>query len=497
MSRMMKEGEQMDAEIADVVIVGAGPTGLMLASELRLRGVSVVVLERLTEPPGSAKALGLGGRALDTLDQRGLLAPFSAGLPELDIARHAHFGGILLGPRMAGRLRFLPLRQARLEQLLEAHARALGAEIRRGYEVTGLAQDEAGVTVYGPSPLRARYLVGCDGGHSAVRKLAGIGFPGTEPTALLRLGEVRLPAATAQQLDGGRLRLPFGFLVALDAGYVRITTKEDYPPGFDRTAPMTLAELQDSVQRTLGISLPMSEPRWLSRYTDASRQAERYRAGRVFLAGDAAHIHLPAGGPGINTGMQDAMNLGWKLAATLAGWAPDGLLDTYHSERHPAGRRVLMSTRAQAVLLGAGEPVAALRELFGELLQDDATLHRIGDLIQGFDNRYDMPGQPAHPLLGLPAPPLTVETAAGARRLAELLRPGRAVLITTQPELAAGWRDRLDVVTAQTTEPLWPLLVRPDGHVASVGNPDPRPALATWLGTPRAHEPQVALDQIS
>jgi 2-polyprenyl-6-methoxyphenol hydroxylase-like FAD-dependent oxidoreductase len=492
----------------DVVIAGGGPTGLMLAAELRLAGVPALVLERLPEPTGLSKALGLQGRAVEALDYRGLLERFRDGIPPLDLAPFAHFGMIPLDLRRlkGSPPKFLFIQQARVEQLLEERARELGAEIRRGHELVGLHQDGEAVTVDVRGPggdyrLRTRFLVGCDGGRSVVRKGAVIAFPGTEPTTLLRLGDVKLPADVAQPghaASRGAARLP---VVPLGAGYYRVITTEPYPPSLDRGAPMTLDELRESVRRVSGVDLPMSEPRWLSRFTDASRQAERYRAGRVLLAGDAAHVHLPAGGPGLSTGLQDAMNLGWKLAAEVRGWAPPDLLDTYHAERHPAGRRVLMHTRAQGVLAGPGEHVAALRELFAELLEQEQTLRHIADLLQGADTRYDMRdgGAERHPLLGRWAPDRPLLTADGETRVAQLMRRARGVLLdlagrAALREVAAGWADRVDVVAARCAEqdpPADALLIRPDGYVAWVaapGEPDAearcglRRALTSWFG---------------
>jgi 2-polyprenyl-6-methoxyphenol hydroxylase-like FAD-dependent oxidoreductase len=473
----------------DVVIAGAGPTGLMLACELRLAGVSPIVLERLPAPTGLSKGLGIWGRAIDALDHRGLLERFSEGLGPA-LTAFAHFGLIPLAPLGLERLseappRMLPIQQARLEHLLEERARELGVEIRRGHELTGFHQDEEGVTVdvrgpAGVDRLRARFLVGCDGGGSAVRKLAGIAFPGTEPTSLLRLGDVKLPAELLQSSpQGGRPPFP-----PLGDGFYRVITREPYPPSFDRNAPMTLDELRESVRRTYGRDVPMSEPRWLSRFTDASRQAQQYRVGRVLLAGDAAHIHLPAGGPGITTGLLDATNLGWKLAAEVRGWASPTLLDTYHSERHPVGRRVIMHTRAQSVLMGPGEHVAAMRELFTELLRNDQTLRHIVDLLQQTDTHYEMDGRTLplpdrHSLVGRWVPSLTIATAEGTKRVPELMHRARGVLLELAGrkalrEIASGWSQRIDVVPArcaESTNSADALLIRPDGYVAWAAAP--------------------------
>jgi hypothetical protein len=343
-----------------------------------------------------------------------------------------------------------------------------------------------------------------------VRKLAGIGFPGLAPTILNRIGDITLPEEVAQPtyyaLPGGQ-RIPFGItrtatmsiaMLPIGAGIHRIVVCEPYPPDFDRSAPMTLDELQAGIRQAIGAELPIKEVRWLSRFTDSSRLAERYRAGRVFLAGDAAHVHLPAGGPGLGTGLQDAVNLGWKLAAEIQGWAPDGLLDSYHAERHPVGARVIMHTRAQGVLMGESERTPALRELFAELLQDEQALRRIVDLLQGNDIRYDMQndGAAEHPLIGRWAPNLRLSTAEGPRDVAQLMHGARGVLLdlTEGAQLryaAQGWRDRVDVVAARCSQPAPAdaLLIRPDGYVAWAADESGaqleqglQRALGTWFG---------------
>ncbi len=491
----------------DVVIAGGGPAGLMLASELRLGGVAPVVLERLPAPTGLSKALGLIGRVVQTLDYRGLLERFDAGfVPAAAYSRFAHLGGIpldvsrLLDSAPPGHFPALvPARQAQVEEVLEERARELGADIRRGHELVGLSQDEEAVTVAvagpdGPYQLRARYLVGCDGAHSLVRKQSGIGFPGTPPTQVLRLGDVTLSGPERDRVPPGILRTAAGVFSAgpLGEDVVRIVVSEWGQP-VDRDTPPTLEELRASVRRVLGVDLAMRQPRWLSRFTDAAHQADRYRAGRVLLAGDAAHIQLPAGGPGMTTALQDVANLGWKLAAQLRGWAPPGLLDTYHAERHPVGERMLSFTRVQGVLLAPGEQVSALRDLVGELLTHQQTLRYVVDRLLGLDIRYDLDGAAAHPLVGGWAPDLPLRTDSGDMRLATLMHRARPVLLDLTPDgwpraAAAGWTDRVDSTVARSDEPLEGILVRPDGYVAWAAAPGSgdtnglRQALQTWFG---------------
>jgi 2-polyprenyl-6-methoxyphenol hydroxylase-like FAD-dependent oxidoreductase len=499
----------------DVVVIGAGPTGLMVAGELRLAGVEVVVLERLPAPTGLSKALGLYGRAVQALDYRGLLDRFDTGsLPASVFARMAHLGGI---PLQAGRLvetappgyfpAVVPARQAQVEQVLEAWAKELGADIRRGHQLVELSQDQEAVTaqVCGPEGdyrLRAGWLVGCDGAHSLVRRQAGIGFPGTPPTLVSCFGDVSLPApAQAQAARLGMRRTAAGTVTAVPLGgdLWRVVVSE--PVGQrhrDGDTPPTLEELHAGVRRVLGTDLEMGQAYWLSRFTDAARLAAVYRAGRVLVAGDAAHIQLPAGGPGMTTGLQDAVNLGWKLAATVRGWAPPGLLDTYHAERHPVAARMQSFVRAQSVLLAPGEQVSALRELVGELLTHERPLRDVIDRLLGLDIRYDYdPGTtPAHPLAGGWAPDLPLLTDHGHTRLATLMRPARPVLLDLTPDgrlqaAATGWADRVQTTMARSDgpldQPLEGMLVRPDGYVAwaaAAGEADSglRRALATWFG---------------
>src|SRR5262249_1529072 len=485
---------------------------LLLASELCLGGAEPVVLERLPAPTGLSKALALVGRVVQALDHRGLLERLSAdSVPAAAYSRFAHLGGIpldvsgLIDAAPPGHFPPpVPAQQAQVEAVLEARARELRTDVPRGHELARLSQDQDAVTVEVHSPqgtyrLRARCLAGCDGAHSLVRKQAGIGFPGTAPTQLHWLGEVTLAEADLARLPQRIERTATGLFTAvpLGGGVHRIVVSEwTQPPGHaDRDAPPDIEELRAAVRRAAGLDLAMRQPRWLSRFTRTARQAPPHGAGRVLVAGDAAHIQLPAGGPGMSTALQDVLNLGWKLAAQVTGWAPPGLLDTYHAERHPAGERMLSFTRAQGVLLSPGEHVTALRELVGELLTHEQTLRYVVDRLLGLDIRYDLDADraPAHPLVGCWAPDLPLRADGGDTRLATLMHGAQPVLLDLTADgrlraAAAGWTDRIQTTVARNDEPLEGLRVRPDGYVAwaaAVGdhNTDTlRHALQKWFG---------------
>ncbi|WP_374770982.1 rifampin monooxygenase [Streptomyces sp. NBC_01463] len=485
----------------DVIVVGGGPTGLMLAAELRLHDVRVVVLERLTEPTGESRGQGLHTRSVEIMDQRGLLDRFLA------VSETFQAGGLFGGIRKpwpdaldTAHPYGVATPQPVTERLLQEHALELGTEIRLGCEVVGLNRstegDEerdgaggarAGVTVElaDGTELRARYVVGCDGGRSTVRKLLGVGFPGLPATVETLLGEMEVAedpeTVAAVVAEVRRTQLRFG-VSPPENGVCRVVVPADGVSD-DRSAPPTLEEFRQRLRAVAGTDFGVHTPRWLSRFGDATRQAEHYRAGRVLLAGDAAHIHPPTGGQGLNLGVQDAFNLGWKLAATVNGWAPDGLLDSYHTERHPVGAAVLDNTRAQIALLGTDPGATALRELFSKLMDFEEVNRYVTGLITAVDVRYDFGD--GHPLLGRRL--RDVELKQG--RLYSLMHAGRGLLLDGTGRLSvAGWEDRVDHVVATAQELDVPaVLLRPDGHVAWAGEEqeDLRAVLPRWFGAAR------------
>jgi 2-polyprenyl-6-methoxyphenol hydroxylase-like FAD-dependent oxidoreductase len=519
-------------EAADVVIVGAGPTGLMLAIELCLGGVTPVVLEQLPDVSDIPKGNGIFGLVVPVLDYRGLLEPLRAQATYAGPVPQFFFGPLQLAfSRLAvSPLQILALPQREVERKLAERLGQLGGTLRRGHELTGLSQQDDGVTaeVAGPDGsyrLRAGYVVGCDGAHSAVRKLAGIDFPGVTSDTVARIGRVRVPKDLIVRRTGeldvpGAGRLPIMRQVPTPRGmytlgpqasvdktaprdaYI-VSTHEEQPDA-DLAAPMTLDELRASVRRVLGADLPMTEPTWLTRVVGNSRQADRYREGRILLAGDAAHVFGLGGS--LNAGLLDALNLGWKLAAQVRGGAPEGLLDSYHAERHTAGQRALLNSRAQRALQADDPYARAMRELVGELLEFAEPQRHVGELIAGSDVRYDMTGPaqtaPAgrlHPLTGWLAPDLSLTAGDGTTRVAELMRAARPVLLdfTTDGRVAAGaegWDGRVTILTVKPrhgTPPADGLLIRPDCYVAwATGPGSAHPvagladALRTWCGQP-------------
>jgi 2-polyprenyl-6-methoxyphenol hydroxylase-like FAD-dependent oxidoreductase len=506
---------------ADVIIVGAGPTGLMLAAELRLAGVLPLVLERQPQLRETPKANGFSGQVVELLRYRGLLDRVeAASLRPLHMAPQLPFGGMQLdlSHLVESPIWAAHLPQPRLERLLDERARELGAEVRRGHEVVAVSQDDATATAEvrgpdGPCWLSARYLVGCDGPRSKVRDTAGIAFPGTAYPEVNRLAEAALHESVTRMENGdidvpGRGRIRAGFtrtdggvfgFGSLSTGVMLLQTTEDEPAGVDDDAPMTLTEFQESLRRVLGADLPLGDVTRLSRYGFQARQAQRYRKGRVLVAGDAAH-QFPATGIGINVGMIDAVNLAWKLAADIHGWGPAGLLDTYHAERHFAGERALMQTQAQVALRrGEDSAAQALRKLFLEVMADEQPLQRIGALIAGTDIRYELPNPNRHSLTGTFAPNLILQSHQGTTSVAALMPTARPILLdlADRPDLreaARGWAGRLEIHIAETEDrPADALLIRPDAHIAWAGaidEPDDtavpalEEALSSWFGTP-------------
>lgn len=495
---MTTDGGVVVAEHA-VVIAGAGPTGLMLAGELALAGVDVAVVERRAgqEVDGS-RAGGLHARTLEVLDQRGIADRF---LAEGRAMQVQGFAGIPvdIGDFPTRYNHGLALYQRDVERILAGWVGELPVAMYHGREVTGVAQDDAGVEVRlsGGGSLAARYLVGCDGGRSVVRKKAGIDFPGVPASTGWLIAEIGM----AQEPPVG-MRPEGGGIGPVDpsagGGPYRVVLRKD--PDEDAATP-TLEAVRAALVRVHGTDFGVHDPTWISRFDDAARQAASYRRGRVLLAGDAAHVHPPQAGQGLNTGVQDAVNLGWKLAQVVAGTSPDDLLDTYHAERHPVGARVLHNTMAQVALGGGDDRHRALRDTVTELLAMDEPRRRIAGMLSGLDIHYDL--GPGHPLLGRRIPDLDLATAAGSRRVFSLLHDARPVLLNLGDAGAVDigpWADRVRTVDAACDGP-WELpaigavpapaavLVRPDGHVAWAGEPaDPGlpEALARWFGPPAA-----------
>ncbi|GAA2999326.1 FAD-dependent monooxygenase [Actinokineospora diospyrosa] len=485
---------------APVIVAGAGPAGLTAAAELRLAGVEVVVLERLARPTGQSRGLGFTARTMEVFDQRGLLRRFA----DFETSDQGHFGGVpvdfgvLTGAAQAAKT----IPQSTTEAVLEQWARDLGADIRRGTEITGLRDtgesvevtvDDGGVE----RRLTAQWLVGCDGGRSTVRKLAGFDFPGTAATMEMFLADVRgvdlAPRMIGETLPGGMVMVG-----PLPGGVTRLIVCERGAQPRKRSGPPEFAEVADAWKRLTGVDISHAEPVWVSAFGDATRQVTEYRRGRVILAGDSAHIHLPAGGQGMNVSIQDSVNLGWKLGSVVRGTAGVELLDTYHSERHAVGRRLLLNTRAQGLLFLSGSEMQPLREVFGELVGYREVAAHLAGMVSGLEIRYDVGGG-SHPLRGMRMPKTGLSLPDGRTTdSTALLRAGRAVLLDLADnpvlrERAAGWRTRVDVVTATATDstPDNPLhgttavLVRPDGYVAWAApgsHRDLPTALRTWFG---------------
>ena len=495
-----------------VVIAGGGPTGLMLAGELALAGVDGAIVERrASQDLAGSRAGGLHSRTIEVLDQRGIADRF---LSQGQVAQVAGFASVRLDiSDFPTRHPYgLGLWQNAIERILAGWVAELAVPIYRGREVTGFAQDDTGVDVElsdGQS-LRAEYLVGCDGGGSLVRKAAGIEFPGWDPTtsALIAEAEMAEEPELGIRRDArgihafGRLEYEIrdGEVVYMDGGPVGImVTEEHLGPAGDPT----LRDLSEALIAVYGTDYGVHGPAWISRFTDMTRQAASYRDRRVLLAGDAAHVHSPVGGQGLNTGVQDAVNLGWKLAQVVGGGtSPESLLDTYHAERHPVAARVLSNTMAQTALnRPADARLEALRDTVSELLSMDEPRKRFAAMMSGLDIHYDL-GE-GHPLLGRRMPDLDLVTADGPLRVFTLLHDARPVLLNLGEPGGfdiTPWADRVQLIDAKYVG-TWELpalgavtaptavLIRPDGYVAWVGDitqPGLADALITWCGPPRA-----------
>jgi 2-polyprenyl-6-methoxyphenol hydroxylase-like FAD-dependent oxidoreductase len=492
------EGNEMRS-VTDVLIVGGGPAGLMLAGDLAAAGVRCTVLERRKHDSNLTRAFAVHARTLEQLDARGVADELIA--TGLQVTSLRFLGGIRMDlSRLPTRFPFvLVTPQYETERVLGERARALGADIRPGTEAVGLRQDTTGVDVEvrtadgTAQTLRAAYVVGADGVHSTVRRTLGLPFPGRAAVRSVMLADVRLSDPPPDVLTANAVGDAFVFLVPFGDGWYRVIAwnrRRQLPDD----APVDLDEIREVTRRTLGTDLGMRDPRWLSRFHSDERQVPRYRVGRVFLAGDAAHVHSPAGGLGMNTSIQDSVNLGWKLAATLNGHAPDGLLDTYHTERHPAGRKVLrMSGALLRIVLTVPRTLLGTRNALAHAVTAlRPVTRRVAEAVSGVDLAYPAPDG-AHPLTGKRAPDLPL---TDGRRLYEALRASRFVLVTPEREpvpaaVTKGWADRIESTSVagptRTT-----VLVRPDAYVAwATGEHDPerraaalRDALTGWCGAP-------------
>ncbi len=482
-----------------VVIAGGGPTGLMLAGELALAGIDVAIVERRASQdlPGS-RAGGLHSRTIEVLDQRGIADRF---LSQGQVAQVAGFSMIPLDiSDFPTRHPYgLGLWQNRIERILADWVEERAVPIYHRREVSGFAQDGTGVNVqlFDGQSLRAEYLVGCDGGRSQIRKAAGIEFAGWDPTTSSLVAEVEMD----QEPEWGIHRDAAGVhsLGRLEDGeQVRVVVREQHA---GHTGEATLRDLREALIAVYGTDYRMHSATWISRFTDMTRQAMSYRERRVLLAGDAAHVHSPVGGQGLNTGVQDAVNLGWKLAQVVNEISPESLLDTYHAERHPVAARVLRTTMAQTVLTRSDARVDALRDTMSELLSMEQPRKRFAAMMSGLDIHYDL-GE-GHPLLGRRMPDLELVTASGPLRVFTLLQDARPVLLNLGEPGSLGitpWADRVQLIDAEYAG-TWELpvlgavtaptavLIRPDGYVAWAGDPTHHglhDALTTWFGPPTA-----------
>ena len=480
-----------------VVIAGGGPTGLMLAGELALAGVDVAIVERRpNQDLAGSRAGGLLSRTIEVLDQRGIADRF---LSEGQQHQVSMFAGTSFISDLPTRHNYvLGLWQNHIERILAGWVDELKVKIHRGREVTGFTQDDSGVAVQlsGGESLRAEYLVGCDGGRSLIRKAAGIEFPGWDPTTSWLIAEVE----TAQEPKWGFHEDAAGThgIGKADGGLARVVLTE---PQVRLDSEPTLRDISEALVAAYGTDYGIHSPRWVSRFTDMTRQAAAYRDRRVLLAGDAAHVHPPVGGQGLNMGVQDAVNLGWKLAQVVKRTSPESLLDTYHAERHPVAARVLRTTMAQVMLRRPDERTKALRDTMNEFLGMDEPSRRFTAMMSALDIHYDL-GE-GHPLLGRRMPDLDLVTANGPLRVFTLLHDARAVLLNLGEPGGfdiTPWTDRVQPVDAKYVG-AWELpalgpvtaptavLIRPDGYVAWVGDLTQSglaDALTTWFGPPAA-----------
>jgi len=492
----------------EVVIAGGGPTGLTLAGELALAGVDVAVVERRDSQqlPGS-RAGGLHSRTIEVFDQRGIADRF---LAEGQTAQVGAFGATKfdISDFPTRHPYGLGLWQNHIERILAGWVEELPVRFYRGRELTGFTQDDDGVDVEtSDGPIRAQYLVGCDGGRSLVRRTAGIDFPGWDPTISSLIAEVEMTeepelgirhdAVGMHALGRVEYEIHDGEIIWKDSGPIRVMVTEQH---VGRGEP-TLRDISEGLVAVYGTDFGVHSPTWISRFTDMTRQAAAYREGRVLLAGDAAHVHSPDGGQGLNVGVQDAVNLGWKLAQVVDGVSPDGLLDTYHAERHPVAARVLRNTMASVALRRADDRIKALGDVVSELLSYEEPRRHFAAMMSGLDVHYDL-GE-GHPVLGRRMPDLDLVTADGPLRVYTLLHRARPVLLKLGApgglEIAP-WADRVQLVDAEYAG-TWELpalgevaapsavLVRPDGYVGWVGEGSDlglRDALATWFGPPES-----------
>lgn len=507
---------------ADVVVVGAGPTGLMLANELALAGVRPVIIDKLVERSGQSKALNLQPRSIEIFDQRGLWdAVESRSLARIN---GGHFAGLPVPLNYSSwdtRYPYqLGIPQARTEAVLEEQlSQVHGIMVTRGAELLDLTQDADSViaTVQDGQvrrQLRTEYLVGCDGGRSLVRKLLGVPFPGHPATTTAFVADVTIAGGIDSLPDrfrsmrsflpqGGIRRWPP--LIPVGDGVYRLVGLGRDVAVSERDQPVTVEEVGSALRENHGDAVELGDVLWATRFTDASRQVEHYRVDRVMLAGDAAHIHLPAGGQGLNLGVQDAMNLGWKLAGVVHGWASESVLDSYHDERHPVGARVLENTRAQSMMINSSAENEALRDLFTHLMRMAPVNHYLAGMVSGLDIRYPMLAG-NHLLVGSRMPDVALRTTCGAGRVSELLHSGRAVFLELDPtataewrNLVTGWTGRVNHVVAKSQAEqvvdLTAVLIRPDGHVcwaADHGDADGlKTVLNRWFGAPVGTGPRA------